>query len=254
MLLKQLKEDRMTASFQICEDLAKCMINSVIIDKFDAQNLIGDRFNMSANDLRIQGILYPLASNAITYLFLWSKCYGESRNYHNRPNDLYTKWSITKIFTYSGPVVIVSQMWASIPYSLFNFPYEAYSTYTNQLHSYTHIGYLNNTNNPIGDLLEDNELYGKRFIDATNSHLREVPSWLGKVALIYYLIVGVKVLGSCYSKRRIGKRDALMLAIQTAALVYSIYLIVAANRIDFGPYLNTDLEGCKARYLTKPPA
>lgn len=245
----------MTSPIKTCEDLAQCMVSWVVSDHFDLPNLIGDRYGLATGDFRTHGILYPLATNVASYLFLWSKCHGESRNYANMPDNSCTKWSITKIFTFSGPVVIVSQMWASIPYSIFNFPSDAYLSYYNQLHYYTHISFYNyTTSDPINDLLNDNEFYEKRYVDASNTNLRDMPSWLGKVAFIYSLIVSAKVLGSCYANKRIGKRDALMLSIQTASLVYSLYLIFSANQIDFGPYLNADLEGCKAQYLTKPPA
>ena len=228
----------------IYQDFSNCLGIAAIRDyNFYIPVLIGHQVGLSTDTYRTIGIIFPVLTTAGSYLVLWTKCYGESRNYRDMPEQLCTKWSWTKIMTNFAPAVIAIQLWSSIPYSKYIYPVEEYEFMTDQMialdNNYQSLAYLSNAAQEISD----------RFVYAVNISIANMPKVLGTTTLVFSIFMGLQLIVSCCEKRRFGKRDALILALQISAFVVSVLQLRIAKNIDYAPYVNTDLNSCREQYV-----
>lgn len=239
-----------TLNETICREFINCIGTNGIIDyRYYVPALIGNQFGMTNSDYRTNSIAIQVVATTGCYLILWTKCFGESRNYYDQPRPFFTKWSWTKIFANLGPAVLITQMWVTIPYSIFNYPSDEYSDYVDGLNDKM----CRYTNAPFQYWLKSLNNTRISFIDTCNKSLRELPSWLGYSAIFFSTFMGLQIAVSCLENKRIGKRDALMIAMQIANLIYGILQVAMAKQIDFGKCLNADDNACYVRFVPSLP-
>lgn len=240
-----------TLNATICREFINCIGTNGIIDyRIYVPSLIGNQFGMTNSDYRTNSIAIQVVASAGCYFILWTKCFGESRNYDDQIRPFFTKWSWTKICANLGPAALIAQMWITIPYSVFNYPSNEYFNYIDGLNP---DGMCRNTNEPFKHWLSSLNTTRTTFIDTCNKPLRALPSWLGCSAIFFSTFMGLQIAVSCLENKRIRKRDALMIAMQIANLIYGILQVALAKQIDFGKCLNADDNACYARFVPSLP-
>ncbi len=226
-----------------CLALSNCLGIAAIRDYSDyVPALISREIGLSLTSYRSISIVFPVLTTTGSYLVMWTKCIGESRQYRDMPEPFCTKWSWTKIMTHLAPAVVISQLWSSIPYSKYIYPVEAYELMAAQMINLDCI-------TPIYVMNEAQEI-SDRFVYIVNKSLSSMPKVLGTTTLLFSIFMSFQLMISCCENRRFGKRDAFILAMQVSSFILSILQLKMAGSLDYAPYVNTDLNSCREQFIS----